>query len=212
MAVMGFDELFAVSPVMAILRGYGAAESVRLAEQAWALGVGAVEVPIQTPEAVTALRAVAAAGRSRGMVVGSGTVISIEQIDATIAAGGVFTVAPGFSAAVAEECRRRGIPHLPGVATASEIQQALASGLEWVKAFPAGVLGAPWFSAMRGPFPKVKFVATGGVTVGNAAGLLHAGADVVSLGSALADPAAMDAIAALSRRRAGETRINSSPA
>ncbi len=195
---MFFDRAFGTVPVMAILRGYDPAESVRLATAAWDIGVRCVEVPIQAPDALAALRAVVAAGRERELPVGSGTVVTVEQVEATIGAGGSFTVAPGFLPEVADESRRRGLPHLPGVATPSDIERALAAGMTWLKAFPASVLGTAWFTAMRsGPFPDVRFVATGGISARNARAFLDAGAAVVSVGSALADPTALASIAEL---------------
>jgi 2-dehydro-3-deoxyphosphogluconate aldolase / (4S)-4-hydroxy-2-oxoglutarate aldolase len=154
-----------------------------------------VEVPIQRPADLDTLRAVVDAGAERGMPVGSGTVISAEQVETTKRLGGVFTVAPGFSPEVVSASARLGVPHLPGVSTASEIQQALAVGLDWMKAFPASVLGPAWFTAMFGPFPDVKFVATGGMSAANAADYLRAGARIISLGSALASPDAFKLIA-----------------
>jgi 2-dehydro-3-deoxyphosphogluconate aldolase/(4S)-4-hydroxy-2-oxoglutarate aldolase len=82
-----------------------------------------------------------------------------------------------------------GLPHLPGVGTATEVQQAYRAGCRWLKAFPAAALGPAWLSALHGPFPDVRFVATGGLTVADAPTFLAAGARVVALGAALADPA-----------------------
>jgi 2-dehydro-3-deoxyphosphogluconate aldolase/(4S)-4-hydroxy-2-oxoglutarate aldolase len=96
------------------------------------------------------------------------------------------------------------MPHLPGVATASEIQRAVAHGLDWVKAFPAAALGESWFTLMRGPFPDLKVVATGGMSADNATRYLSAGASVVAVGSALGDPAQLDALTEMMRSgRAG---------
>jgi 2-dehydro-3-deoxyphosphogluconate aldolase/(4S)-4-hydroxy-2-oxoglutarate aldolase len=66
--------------------------------------------------------------------------------------------------------------HLPGVATATDVRRALRLGLSWQKAFPATSLGPGWFTALREPFRTVRFVATGGITAGNAAVFLKAGA------------------------------------
>ncbi|MET7611856.1 thiamine phosphate synthase, partial [Streptomyces seoulensis] len=85
----------------------------------------------------------------------------------------------------------------PGVATATDVQAARALGLDWLKAFPASVLGPDWFRAMRGPFPEVPFVATGGIDASNAAAYLAAGAKVVAVGSALDDPTQLRSLADL---------------
>lgn len=94
-----------------------------------------------------------------------------------------------------------GLPTLPGVATASEIQRGLDLGLSWFKAFPASALGTGWFSAMRGPFPQVRFVATGGVNIAMARAFLDAGVRVVSFGSSIGTGSTMGEIADIARSR-----------
>jgi Entner-Doudoroff aldolase len=195
-----FDEAFAGRPVMAILRGFPVARTVELAQRAWDNGITAVEVPIQTAEAVDALAAAVAAGAERGHGVGAGTVTTVEQVRQAADAGAVFTVAPGLDERIAAASAHAGLAHLPGVATASDVQRAVGLGLHWVKAFPAAVLGTAWFGAMRGPFPQVRFVATGGMDAGNAADYLAAGASVVAVGSALEDPEQLDRLAAVVQR------------
>ncbi|MFE4056654.1 bifunctional 4-hydroxy-2-oxoglutarate aldolase/2-dehydro-3-deoxy-phosphogluconate aldolase [Streptomyces sp. NPDC059096] len=183
-----FQDAFDALPLMAILRGFDAARTVEVSGRAWDVGVRLVEVPVQNESAVAALRAAVEAGAERGAVVGAGTVTTVERVARAVEAGAGFTVAPGFSHEVAEASLAAGLPHLPGVATATDIQQAEALGLTWLKAFPAAVLGAGWIAAMHGPFPWARFVATGGMDLTNAREFLGAGAAAVSLGSALADP------------------------
>ncbi|WP_327655747.1 bifunctional 4-hydroxy-2-oxoglutarate aldolase/2-dehydro-3-deoxy-phosphogluconate aldolase [Streptomyces sp. NBC_00483] len=194
-----FDELFAGVPVMAILRGMPADKSVELAVRAWELGIECVEVPVQTEEAAGVLAAVVAAGRERGKPVGAGTVTTTERLGWAVDAGAAFTVAPGLNAEVARASVTAALPHLPGVATATDVQAARGIGCTWLKAFPASVLGTEWFRAMRGPFPEVPFVATGGMDAGNASAYLAAGAKVVAVGSALEDPAQLPLLAELLR-------------
>lgn len=183
-----FDELFANSPVMAIFRGMTPQRSVELAAHAWDLGLDCVEVPLQDEQSARALEATVAAGAAHGRKVGAGTVITVEGVRRAAESGAAFTVAPGLDPDVARASVAAGMPHLPGVATASDVQQALSLGLTWLKAFPATVLGTGWFRAMAGPFPAVPFVATGGIDADNAAAYLDAGARVVAVGSALEDP------------------------
>ncbi|MBA2810570.1 bifunctional 4-hydroxy-2-oxoglutarate aldolase/2-dehydro-3-deoxy-phosphogluconate aldolase [Streptomyces sp. KM273126] len=183
-----FQDAFDTLPLMAILRGFDVARTVEVSRRAWDVGIRLVEVPIQSRTAEAALRAAVEAGEERGAVVGAGTVTTVERVERAVEAGARFTVAPGFSREVAEASLVAGLPHLPGVATASEIQQAEALGLTWLKAFPAADLGPGWITSMHGPFPEARFVATGGVNLANAVEFLDAGAAAVSLGSALADP------------------------
>ncbi|WP_031465275.1 bifunctional 4-hydroxy-2-oxoglutarate aldolase/2-dehydro-3-deoxy-phosphogluconate aldolase [Sciscionella sediminilitoris] len=180
-----FEEAFAGQTLLGILRGFDPGETVRLAELAWRLGVRCVEVPVQDERGRAALRATveAAAGRP----VGAGTVTTPERLHAAVQAGAAFTVAPGLDPELAEASRSAGLPHLPGVATPSEVALAERIGLRWVKAFPAAALGTAWFSAIRGPFPGMRFVATGGMTAASVTPYLDAGASVIALGSGLAD-------------------------
>ncbi|MBH0097859.1 bifunctional 4-hydroxy-2-oxoglutarate aldolase/2-dehydro-3-deoxy-phosphogluconate aldolase [Salinibacterium sp. NSLL150] len=191
------DQLFDGQPLMAILRGFGVDRSVALARTAWELGIDSVEVPIQSDEDVEALRAVVAAGKELGKSVGAGTVVTLEHVRQAADAGAAFTVSPGFDLDVVRASFEAGMPPLPGVASATEVQTAQAAGLTWVKAFPASLLGTSWFGAMRGPFPAMRFVATGGMDAGNAGEYLTAGAKVVAVGSALADETQLPRLAEL---------------
>ncbi|SIM78395.1 bifunctional 4-hydroxy-2-oxoglutarate aldolase/2-dehydro-3-deoxy-phosphogluconate aldolase [Micromonospora cremea] len=201
MTTADFDQVFGTARVMAILRGLPVAETVRLAGRAWDLGIGVVEVPVATADAVPALRAAVEAGGERGRIVGAGTVLDVEQVAAAADAGAAFTVAPGLDLAVADAAAARRLPHLPGVATPTEAQQALRHGLTWLKAFPAISLGPAWFRAVAGPLPQLRFVATGGLDAGNAGAFLDAGVRVVAVGSALADPDQLDRLSELVARR-----------
>ncbi|GAA1750849.1 bifunctional 4-hydroxy-2-oxoglutarate aldolase/2-dehydro-3-deoxy-phosphogluconate aldolase [Agromyces humatus] len=192
-----FDRIFAGRPIMALFRGLGAERSVELARKAWDLGIEVVELPIQSGADVEALAAVVDAGREDGRIVGAGTVVSLRQVALAASAGAAFTVSPGFDADVVRASAAAGLPPLPGVATATEVQAAMALGLTWLKAFPASVLGPGWFRAMAGPFPAARFVATGGMDASNAGAFLDAGVRTVAVGSALEDPAQLPALAAL---------------
>ena len=190
-----FDEAFAAAPLMAILRGMGAHRSLELARTAWDLGIDVVEIPLQNSEDHAALAAVVAAGAERGKHGGAGTVLDSATVHAAAAAGAAFTVSPGLDLEVVRASEEAGLASLPGVATATEVQHAHVAGLRWLKAFPASLLGTGWFPAMHGPFPEVRFVATGGMNARNAADVLDAGAAVVAVGGALADPAELDRLA-----------------
>jgi 2-dehydro-3-deoxyphosphogluconate aldolase / (4S)-4-hydroxy-2-oxoglutarate aldolase len=200
-AMSGFEELFGPHRVLAILRGFPADRAVAVASAAWDIGFEVLEVTIGEPAAVPALAAVVAAGAERGKLVGAGTVTSPEQVRAAALAGARYTVAPGLDLEVLAASLAAGLPHLPGVATGTEVQHAYRAGCRWVKAFPATALGPAWFRAIRGPFPDVNFVGTGGITVDDAPVLLDAGARAVGLTSGLdaglSDPVARDRLAKL---------------
>lgn len=179
-----FGTHLAEHPVLAIFRGKSPAETVQLCHAAWDSGVQLIEVPVQSPEAFESFRAAVHAGKERGRPVGAGTVLTLDQLEEVRQAGGEFVVSPGFDATLARAAQDRGMPHLPGVATSSEISAALSAGCSWLKAFPARELSPSWIRAQRGPFPEVRFIATGGVDSQNATEFLNAGCVGVAVGSA----------------------------
>jgi 2-dehydro-3-deoxyphosphogluconate aldolase/(4S)-4-hydroxy-2-oxoglutarate aldolase len=178
-----FETHFRSAGIMTILRGLSLSRTLKLAERGWDSGVPLLEVPLQGEDSAAALSAAVVAGASRGLPVGAGTIVSVDLVDEAASLGATFTVAPGFDREVADRSLERGLPHLAGVATATEVHAALRYGLRWQKAFPAAQLGAGWITAMHGPFPRARFVATGSIDQSNAVSFLRAGAGAVSLGS-----------------------------
>ncbi|NQX06034.1 bifunctional 4-hydroxy-2-oxoglutarate aldolase/2-dehydro-3-deoxy-phosphogluconate aldolase [Rathayibacter sp. VKM Ac-2856] len=192
-----FDDIFSGAPLMAILRGMGVERSIALATTAWDLGIDSVEVPLQTAEDEIALREVARLGTERGKTVGAGTIVRPEQVALAREAGAGYLVSPGLDQRILAAAGAVDLPLLPGVATPSEVQLAASLGLTWLKAFPATWLGAGWFKHIRGPFPGIRFVATGGLDAGNVAEFLDAGVRVAAVGSALEDAAQLERLGAL---------------
>jgi 2-dehydro-3-deoxyphosphogluconate aldolase/(4S)-4-hydroxy-2-oxoglutarate aldolase len=192
-----FDEYFARTSVMVILRGLGPEESLLRAEVAWDAGVTALELPIQTERDLESLGVVAKAAAERNLIVGAGTVVNVDQVLSARSAGAAFTVSPGFDETVVAASLEAGLPTLAGVASATDIQAVQSAfGLRWLKAFPARQLGPGWIQTMHGPFPAVCFVATGGLDLANAESYLADGARIVSFGSRFATGPALTALAA----------------
>ena len=130
-------------------------------------GLPVAEVTFRTAAAADAIRAIAARG---DVLVGAGTVLTPQQVDAAVAAGASYVVSPGTSRAVVERCQEHGILALPGAVTATEVQAALELGLTTVKFFPAGTSGgAKAVAALAAPFGDVGFVPTGGIGPANLA-------------------------------------------
>ena len=131
-------------------------------------GLPVAEVTFRTACAAEAIRA----GRRNhpDMLIGAGTVINAEQCRQAVAAGAQFIVSPGLSRSVAAECRKAGVPYLPGCATPTEIMAALEEGISIVKFFPASVYGGlKAIKAIGAAFPAVRFLPTGGVDASNLA-------------------------------------------
>ena len=124
-------------------------------------GLRCVEITFRTAAAAAAIER---ASRIDGLLVGAGTVLSVDQARAASRAGARFAVAPGLSEAVVSACQELELPFFPGVATASEIDRARGLGLRTLKVFPASAVGGPDFlRAVSAPFPDVRFIPTGGI-------------------------------------------------
>ena len=163
-------------------------------------GLPVAEVTFRTAAAEDAIRAMSDRG---DMIVGAGTVLTVEQVDRAVAAGARYIVSPGLSRAVVERCGEHGVVALPGAVTATEIQAALELGITTVKFFPAAISGgAAAIAALSAPFGAVRFVPTGGIGPGNVQDYLRLAA-VLAIGGSWMVP--RDLIA--SRDFAGITRL-----
>ncbi len=110
------------------------------------------------------------------MLVGAGTVLTIEQVDRAVAAGAKFIVSPGFDPEIVDYCLEKKIPVFPGCITPSEVAQAVKRGLQVVKFFPAEQAGGvAMIKAMAAPYTMVKFMPTGGISAKNLADYLSFG-------------------------------------
>lgn len=135
-----------------------------LAEALAAGGIRCAEITLRTPEGIGAIAEIAASAPP-GFVVGAGTVILPEQLEAAADAGARFIVSPGIDRDLVERSRELGLDVLPGVATATEIQLAARLGISTVKFFPADRLGGlETIAALAAPFVGMGFVPSGGVT------------------------------------------------
>jgi 2-dehydro-3-deoxyphosphogluconate aldolase/(4S)-4-hydroxy-2-oxoglutarate aldolase len=140
-----------------------AADAVPLAGALIEGGLSCVEITLRTDGAIAGIAAIRKAYPE--ILLGAGTVLSVEQLDVAIEAGADFAVAPGTNPVVVEASLARGLPILPGIATASEIETARALGIRTLKLFPAELLGgAPFIRALCGPYRDVSFVPTGSIT------------------------------------------------
>ena len=155
-----------------------AKDAVATAKALLAGGVDVMEITFRTAAAADSIKAVAE--NCRDMLVGAGTVITLEQCKQAVECGAKFIVSPGFDEEVVRWCVENGIAVTPGCVTPSEIMAAMKLGLTVVKFFPAGVYGGlSAMKALSGPFGGIKFIPTGGVNGQNigdfiAAPFIHA--------------------------------------
>jgi 2-dehydro-3-deoxyphosphogluconate aldolase/(4S)-4-hydroxy-2-oxoglutarate aldolase len=158
-----------VIPVVKIDR---ASQAPQMAEALLAGGLPCAEITFRTTAAEESLKQIAASFPE--VALGAGTVLTLDQAQRAVQAGARFIVSPGFDRKVVAWCLTEGIPVMPGVATPTEIQMALDSGLSILKFFPAEALGGiPLLEAIAAPFVDVRFVPTGGITPSNLADYLR---------------------------------------
>jgi 2-dehydro-3-deoxyphosphogluconate aldolase/(4S)-4-hydroxy-2-oxoglutarate aldolase len=151
-----------IVPVVAI---ENAADAPKLGEALVAGGLPIAEITFRTKAAPEAIKA---AAKIPGMLVGAGTVLTVDQVKQAVDLGSKFIVAPGLNPKVVGYCVEHKIPVTPGVVTPGEIEQALDFGLNVVKFFPAESFGgAKTIKALAAPYGMMKFMPTGGVTTAN---------------------------------------------
>lgn len=141
-------------------------DAVPLAKALWEGGIRCAEVTFRAEGADKVISAMTKAYPE--MLVGAGTVLTLDQVEKSIAAGAKFCVAPGLNPKVVKHCLDMGVPFAPGVSTSSEIEQAIELGLNFVKFFPAEQAGGLAFiKAVAAPYSSMKFMPTGGITENN---------------------------------------------
>jgi 2-dehydro-3-deoxyphosphogluconate aldolase/(4S)-4-hydroxy-2-oxoglutarate aldolase len=177
-----------IVPVVSIEKSVNAAP---LAEALVNAGLPIAEITLRTPESLEALRI---AAQNPDLLVGVGSLQSAQDLDRAFNLGAQFAVSAGFSLAIAQKASALKIPYFPGVATPTEILQAIDSGLDRVKFFPAEALGGTaTIKAISAPFPQVSFMPTGGVTADNAAGYLSLPNVIAVGGSWMVSPTLLNA-------------------
>lgn len=174
--------------LVAILRGLHPREAVAIAEAVYRAGIEAIEVPLNSPDPFASIAAIVKALPDQALV-GAGTVLTAEDVDAVKRANGQLLVSPNIDTDVMRRAAHHGMVTMPGVFTPTEAFQAIRLGASALKFFPASVLGPGGIAAMRAVLPADALVgAVGGVSEKDFAGYKTAGVSVFGLGSSLFKP------------------------
>ncbi|MFI6846784.1 bifunctional 4-hydroxy-2-oxoglutarate aldolase/2-dehydro-3-deoxy-phosphogluconate aldolase [Kitasatospora sp. NBC_00085] len=181
--------VLAASPVIAVVRAPRIPDAVALCAALAEGGINLTEFTYTTPNVTEHLRHAA----REGWRVGVGTVLTVEQAEGALAADAAFLVTPGLRPDVAQRAHAARVPVVLGALTPTEVAQAVELGAAAVKIYPARAFGPGYFRDLRGPYPDVPLVASGGVNAGNAAEFLAQGALAVCAGT---DVVAPDVVAA----------------
>ena len=180
--------VLASARVLAIIRGSDTAAAAAAGTALLATGVRIVEVALTTPGALHAIETIRA-NAPDGTLVGAGTVLTAADVADVAAAGAQFVVTPAVVESISAAAGR-GLPVAAGALTPTEAHTALQLGASVVKLFPASLGGPAYLKALRDPFPRIPFVAVGGVGLAEMDGYLDAGAIAVGVGGPLVGDAA----------------------
>lgn len=146
-------------------------------------GLKVLEVTLMSDDAYKVIKRLAA---DKDLIIGAGTVLNQEQAERAMEAGAKFLVSPGLEEGSVVFARTNNIPFVPGVMTPSEIMKAMALGCDLVKVFPASTLGGTsYLKSLKGPFPKLKVMATGGIGLSDVRDYFEAGTFCIGAGNEL---------------------------
>ena len=169
--------------IVAIIRGAGPADVLRIAEALQRGGVDILEVTLNSPNALQVIHELA--NKMENMLIGAGTVLSAADAEASIAAGASFIISPNVNVETITVTKRSGIVSIPGAYTATEVVNAWSHGGDIVKIFPA--TNAEYIKILRGPLSHIRMMPTGGITPENISGFRKAGAVAFGIGTSLVD-------------------------
>ena len=199
---MTVDEILGAGapPVVAILRGVRPDEAVAVAGALVDAGILLIEVPLNSPEPTVSIAAIQAAYGDRALI-GAGTVLTTDAVEALAATGATLMVTPNTNPAVIAHGVAQGLEPMPGFVTPSEAFAAIAAGAQRLKLFPATAFGPSYLKAIGEVLPKhVRLWAVGGTGAHNIGEWLAVGAEGIGVGGALFKPG--DSVAAVAEKAA----------
>jgi len=187
---MTIDDMLAsgTAPIVAILRGVTPDAVLPIGQALVDAGIRLIEVPFNSPDPTTSIRALHDAFGDRAAI-GGGTILDVVTVEALAATGGTILVTPNTDPAVIARGVELGLEPMPGFVTPSEAFQAIAAGARRLKLFPAVALGPAYLKAVREVLPKhVRVWAVGGTGADNLGEWLAAGVEGIGVGGALYKP------------------------
>lgn len=189
-----FNKAVKKMPVIGILRDIPLGQEKECVRTSVAQGLTLIEVTMNTKNAIEILKTLKEAAKETELVVGAGTVRTLEELNLALDAGAGFIVSPTTIPEIIEKGNSLGIPMIPGALTPTEIEIAYRAGATCVKVFPVDALGGPsYIKSLRGPFRDIPLLACGGVHTENAKTYFDASANLLAFGGSIFKPSLMNA-------------------
>ncbi|WP_081166267.1 bifunctional 2-keto-4-hydroxyglutarate aldolase/2-keto-3-deoxy-6-phosphogluconate aldolase [Lactococcus garvieae] len=177
------------SGVVSVVRANSAEDAIKIVEAVVDGGIKSIELTYSVPRANDVIADLVATYAGTDVMIGAGTVLEATSARLAIIAGAQFIVSPTFNKEVAKICNLYQIPYIPGVMTPLEAQTAMEYGSELIKLFPGDIAGSAMIKDLKGPFPYINVMPSGGVNETNVAEWFKVGASAVSAGGGVTAPA-----------------------
>lgn len=178
--------------IVPVIRASSPQKALMAVDALYESGISVMEITLTVPGAEKVIESLC---RDFGadLLVGAGSVLNVESAKRCLGAGAQFIVSPGLNVATVEFANSQGVLMMPGALTPTEVMVAWEAGADMMKIFPCNsVGGATYIKALKGPFPQIPFIPTGGVNLKTAADFIHAGCEALGVGGELVLTSALD--------------------
>lgn len=180
------------SGVVSVVRADSPEKAIKIVDAVVAGGIKSIELTYSVPMANRVISKLVEKYKASEVIIGAGTVLEPASARLAIIAGAQFIVSPSFDKEVAKICNLYQIPYIPGILTPREAGEALKYGSEIIKLFPGDIVSPAMIKDLKGPFPYINIMPSGGVSAENVGEWFKAGAIAVSAGGGVTRPAEHD--------------------
>ena len=176
---------------IAVIRIKNSDKLLNTVQSIFECGIKGIEITMTVPNAIEVIQELSQSFGDK-ILLGAGSILNIADAVNAIKAGANYIVSPVLKKELIEEVHKHDASAIPGTFTPTEAQQAHEAGADFIKVFPADILGMAYFKGVLAPLPHLKLIPTGGVTLTNAGDWIKSGAAAVGVGSALLDKKAIE--------------------
>ena len=171
--------------IVSVIRGENEEEIEKIVDSIIKGGIIFIEITMTVPSAINIIEKLTKKYEGTEIIIGAGTILDSNNAELVINAGAKFVVSPILDEELIKTCNQRNILVIPGIATPTEAYKAIKYGAEIVKLFPSNIYGPDFIKAIRGPFPNIQIMPTGGISLENIDKWIEKGAIAVGIGGEL---------------------------